>query len=256
MSNNPTELTHTVDVEAADEIVPAENVSNHENQKNDLGVNGLLNESSESEIFSEENIDTERNSSAGSLSKKGWGKYFPPTWRGFDLFLSITTKIVLVCSAIFAVFQYMAAIEDRKIDQTFKYMAVYQYGPVSAQRSSIRNVITSREQDLQGIKLSNANFDRLILGFVLGDIGEPIRDELDTLADFFSGLNHCIDQGLCHREVAESYFTGEAEFYWRYFKSYYLSRRNSDNPNFAEDLESLAKKTIHLNSTQSQTMSQ
>lgn len=158
------------------------------------------------------------------------------------------SKIGIVAGGLFAGWQYWEAKTDKRTERTTAYIERYEDGRVGDARREINGklrpyIAQFRQVAVSGI--SPQDRDAMVLALT-EENGGDIANRLDTVADFFQGLETCTSEGLCDRRVAEAYFrSSDAGDLWTNFEPYFRERR-ANNPSYGDAFEHFAQSTVSI----------
>jgi hypothetical protein len=175
----------------------------------------------------------------------GWLKRkFGPLWSTSpeERFYIIETywKIAIVAAALFAVYQFLDALEDRRVERSMDYIANFERGPVASARATVNAALRPYAADFaqmakQGVSAEDKK--AIIKTLVEDDETGRLADALDRQVDFYEGLRLCVGEDLCSRNVIAGYFCPErAAVLWNDFRPY-IDERRANNPDYARGLQ-------------------
>lgn len=159
------------------------------------------------------------------------------------LTLNIVVKVGAIFATLFAIFQYLAAREDRRVERSLGYVSRFSdhgsaIGMARLQVSAalwanetqllrLKDVLQRLPED-EGIALRARFIEKLMQG---GGDAAPIRVALDPIVSFFDELQVCIDTNLCDGQAADAFFQDYVITFWDNFGAAILDRRDL-NPRY------------------------
>ncbi|MFD3191887.1 hypothetical protein ACFMPD_16710 [Sedimentitalea sp. HM32M-2] len=173
----------------------------------------------------------------------------PPFWpKRLAVWLDLLVKVGAIFAAVFAIVQYLQAREDARIEKTLRYVSEFrdaESAPGGAGKSVSETLWRNTGQIEQfEILSSSLPEDRrqdlrrdFIAKLVHGTEENPgLRSDIIEIASFFEALAICVDNDLCDRNTAVSYFGEYATVFWQNF-DVYLKEQREVVPDFAGGVE-------------------
>jgi hypothetical protein len=159
-----------------------------------------------------------------------------------DGLLDKLTKAGILIAGVFALYQFMDAKQDARVQRTSEYITRYEEGtPAAALRrinAALRPYAPQFEKLTGEDGLSAATRKDMVL--TLFDHSPTLAEDVDAIVGFYKGLDACVRQLLCDRTTAVTYFGPEASEFYSNFEPYFGVRHVSD-PAFASSVVLFAR---------------
>jgi hypothetical protein len=164
----------------------------------------------------------------------------------------LAVRIVLVLGAIFSVYQFLAAREEKRVQYALDMVELWEKPEFQTAQRAVQKRIDSLnvryEATLREQPTINAR------AFVLRRIGaeamtpeggdmpvEEFQEQFDRIVYFLNRISFCVEGDLCSREVIDAYFGEYAKSFWDYFAGYVGDRRKVISPTYAEPVETYVR---------------
>lgn len=170
-------------------------------------------------------------------------------WRvAFNAWAGFTLRILLIVGALFSVYQYLAAREEIRVGRTLDLVELWEKEEYQQAQNVLRRRIAAlneAHQNSLGTKPTPEEIafyrDRLGLQALKPDGGDlplaEFQEDFDRVIYFLNRLSSCVEEGLCSRRVADTFFRDYAESFWSYFSGYAAERRKAGETSYAMPIE-------------------
>jgi len=161
-----------------------------------------------------------------------------------------TLKVITIIGALFAGYQYLESRSDLRVSRTLDYVNKLDSNS-SRVGKSYNGVVTKTLNDYHNsiarfnlAKLSEEKAsilrDKLLKGILSrsaeGIEGDSFKDALNDVVIFYEQLQICIEEDLCDKQTAETFFQNDARRLWENFNIYLLKIRKI-TPGYANGIE-------------------
>jgi len=162
-------------------------------------------------------------------------------WAGFTL------RLVLIVAAFFSVFQYLAAREEARVGRTLDLVELWEKSEYQQAQGALKRRIAALNEEHQEELGTNPTpeeiafyRERLGLQALTRDDGDmplaEFQEHFDRIVYFLNRLSSCVEESLCSRKVADTFFRDYALSFWSYFAGYVDQRRKAET-SFAKPIE-------------------
>jgi hypothetical protein len=159
-----------------------------------------------------------------------------------DGLLDKLTKAGILIAGVFALYQFMDAKQDAKVQRTSVYITRYEDGtPAAAIRrinAALRPYLGQFAKLTGEGGLSAETRNEMVLS--LFEQHATLAEDVDAIVDFYEGLDTCVRQSLCDQATAVRYFGPEARQFYSNFEPYFRER-NVSEPAFASSVARFAR---------------
>jgi hypothetical protein len=161
-------------------------------------------------------------------------------WAGFAL------RVMLVFGAVFSIYQYLATRDETRVERTLQLVDLWEKPEYQAAQKAVmlrvqalidqatREVAPNTPEDI-AILQRQAGLNAL----TAGDAAtlSQLRDHFERIVYFLNRLASCVEEELCSRKIADSYFRDYAVSFWSYFSDYVQHQRREGFLTYAEPIE-------------------
>lgn len=178
------------------------------------------------------------------------------TSRRLDKLESVLRSASLVAisiSVMLAAFQYYQSRVDERKERSVALMNSWRG---SEERVAYYRLSEALELRLEASGPLVANVTPAALVQIKYNIGEALIEawstgeggydgwygDIDSIFDYFSEVEFCIQAGLCDESLLLSYFGREASDFWEYFQSFAVDRRATYFPDYGASLQSFVER--------------
>jgi hypothetical protein len=177
---------------------------------------------------------------ANPFTDRDW-RMFGYAWSGF------LVRIILIFGAVFTVYQFLAAREDKRVERTLDLADIWEKEEYQAAQRALDVRIGALNAKFRADLGSNpseaqrALFKRRIGAIAMTDAGgeglEAFQGSFDRIVYFLNRVGSCVETDLCSRRIADAYFKDFAVSFWGYFAGYIDEQRRAGAPTYAGPLE-------------------
>lgn len=179
------------------------------------------------------------------FTERDW-RMFTYAWTGYAL------RVVLVLGALFSVYQFLVAREEKKVERTLALAELLEKEEYQKAQRALRARLEALNTRFQGDLGGDATageraFYQERLGMIAmtaegGDMPLPqFREEFDRVVYLLNRVASCVETDLCSRTVADAYFRDYAESFWAYFSGFIAEERKTRSPTLAAPIEAYVK---------------
>ncbi len=182
-------------------------------------------------------------------AKKETNPFTERDWRMLVYAWSgLVIRITLVLGAVFSVYQFLAAREERRVERSLQLVELWERTDYQAAQRALKTrlgELNARYANLIGNQPSASEqaiyANRIGLEALTADGGTmplaEFQDQFDRIVYFLNRVAFCVEGDLCSRAVADAYFRDFAASFWSYFSGYIAQTRKKASPNFAVPIE-------------------
>ena len=160
----------------------------------------------------------------------------------------LVIRITLVLGAIFSVYQYLAAREEKRVERSLELVELWEQPDYQAAQRALKlriGALNERYASLVGEHPTASEqavyASRIGMEALTADGGTmplaDFQDQFDRIVYFLNRVSFCVEGGLCSREVADAYFRDFAQSFWSYFSGYIVRQRKAFSPTYALPIE-------------------
>lgn len=168
-------------------------------------------------------------------------------WMGFAL------RILLVLGAIFSIYQYASARQDKRIERSLELVDLWEQKDYQNAQTALGQRLGELEAKYGQQFGANpspeqvASLPKLVGNAVMTPQGgsmplDEFQPQFESIVYFLNRVGSCTTSGLCERGVVNTYFEDFARSFWTYFSDYIRRQRASGYANYAEPLETYIKR--------------
>lgn len=178
---------------------------------------------------------------ANPFTERDW-RMLVYAWSG------LVIRITLVVGAVFSVYQYLAAREEKRVERALELVDLWERPEYQAAQRALKvriEGLNERYASLvgesptpseQAVYASRIGMEALTADGGTMPLAE-FQDQFDRIVYFLNRVSFCVEGGLCSREVADAYFRDFAQSFWSYFSGYVARQRNAFSPTYALPME-------------------
>ena len=175
------------------------------------------------------------------FSERDW-RMVGYAWTGFIL------RIVLILGALFSVFQFLAAREEKRVERTLQLVELWEREDYQAAQQALRERLAGLNEkyaSLLGKSPTQSEMsvysEKVGLEAMSPDGGTmplpEFRKHFDRIVYFLNRLSFCVEGNLCSSDVADAYFRDYAVSFWTYFAGYVADQRKAGLTTYALPVE-------------------
>ena len=181
--------------------------------------------------------------------KKESNPFTDRDWRMLSYaWLGLFVRIILVVGALFSVYQYLAAREEKRVERTLSIVELWENKDYQTAQQALKARLTALNAKYASLLGANASpaeravyFERIGIEALTADGGTmplpEFQEQFDKIVYFLNRLSFCVEGGLCSKDMTDAYFRDYAVSFWSYFKSYVVRQRRSGTPTYALPIE-------------------
>lgn len=157
----------------------------------------------------------------------------------------IASYITVIIGGAFAIWQYMNLLHQERVKETLTYEKRLNEGEFLKAKSKIERAWFDQQEffkQLQHSKVkSKEERDKIVKKVGDSIIAKyKLGSDIDILCDFYSSLSLCVQEHICDKKTALSFFKPYAAKFYNLHRFYILERREYID-DYAKGLEYIAK---------------
>jgi hypothetical protein len=143
--------------------------------------------------------------------------------------LEITLKVLLICAALFAYFQFSQNQKDLRTLRALEFVARFDGKEYWESRRTIDLALRQSLRMLGPNSIDSLTHQRVIRTLMHDwNRGEGIEQEVVQVAGLIGSLQACIEADLCDRQLSHAVLNGYAQTFWETFSVYFQDQRKSN----------------------------
>lgn len=170
-------------------------------------------------------------------------------WFGFIL------RILLVFGAIFSVYQFLVAREEKRVERTLQLVELWEQDDYQAAQEALRERLAALNAKYATLLPNNPSQSEMavysekvgleVMTAEGGSMPLPeFRKHFDRLVYFLNRLSFCVEGNLCSRDIADAYFRDYAVSFWTYFSGYVAEQRKAGLTTYALPVERYVRRDV------------
>ena len=155
--------------------------------------------------------------------------------------LELILKFMLIFGSIGAVLQYSDVKKENRVKQTMEFVDSFNTGQILESQLRLDAFWAHYHEEIIELKqkrIADNKKKELIRSIVFPIVDNNIEQQkdIDFIVRFFANLHICVDNGICDKAVARSFFIRYAEGFFDFYQSW-IDYKRKITPYYACELE-------------------